>query len=62
MVIDTIQSLYAYDLYALTKWWVVFYFPIYVLKWLYIFFPVFILIGGINGIRYSSSKNKNRQE
>lgn len=57
---DHLLQLYMQDLDCMYHWWVIFYFPLYVLKWLYIFFPVFLLVGGIYGIRSGSRQNKTR--
>lgn len=57
-LLDHLMQLYMQDLDTLYHWWVIFYFPLYVLKWVYIFFPVFILVGGIYGIRRGSRQDK----
>jgi hypothetical protein len=61
-LLEYLTQLYLDDTAKIYNWWIIFYFPLYVLKWVFIFFPVFILVGGINGIRYRSRKNKTRQE
>lgn len=59
-ILKALISLYNYDLEMLHHWYVIFWVPLYVLKWVYIFLPVFILVGGIYGIRSGNRQNKTR--
>lgn len=60
-LVDHIIQLYLSDLDALNHLWVILYFPIYILRWVYILMPVLlivvILVGGIRGIRSGNCKN-----
>jgi hypothetical protein len=50
-LLEQLIQLYMSDLECLHHWWVIFYAPLYILKWVYIFFPILILLGGFYGIR-----------
>ena len=68
MAIDRLLQLYLKDIDTFSQWSTYYtglifvYFPFYILKWVVLFLPIFILAGGIYGFRYRSSQNSKGQE
>lgn len=42
--------------------WFIIYIPFFVMKWVLTFLPIFILFGGLNGLRFGNRKNKAGQK